>query len=307
MWERLKTALTENLNLKLLSFVVALLLYSLSHGGQDARRSIVVDLDVLLPPENSDRVLVSSIPQSVRIFVRGTNQTIDNLRASSVTVQVDLSKNQPSHVMFTPNMVRFIEGAHVEVEEFNPPGIDLRWEQRIVRDVPVEVSVVGAPADGFVVKGPLVAEPKTVKVRGVSSIVNVLQHVRVDAFDVRGLGEGNYSRMLAVELPNVGVKVDPMSVMVTADVAREVSERVFQKLPVAVVGTPKGRTLPTEVDARLVCPPDLVRSLRPEQIVPQVTVTSKEPAGSESLPVSVHLDKCQAYVIPREVVVHWSP
>ncbi len=307
MWQRLKQALTENLNLKLLSFVVALLLYSFWHGGQDARRSIVVDLDVLLPPESSDRVLVSSIPQSIRIFVRGSNQTIDNLRASSVTVQVDLSKNQPARVTFAPNMVRFTEGVHVEVEEFNPPGIDLRWEQRVVRDVPVQVSVVGAPADGFVVKGPLLVEPKTVKVRGVQSEVNVLQHVRVDAFDVRGLSEGSYSRTLAVEPPNANLKMDPMSVMVTADITREVSERVFQKLPVAVVGTPKGRTLPPEVDVRLVCPPDIVRSLRPEQIVPQVEVTSKEPAGSAALPASVHLDKCQAYVIPREVVVHWGP
>lgn len=307
MWQRLKQALTENLNLKLVSFVVALLLYSFWHGGQDARRSIVVDLDVLLPPESSDRVLVSSIPQSIRIFVRGTNQTIDNLRASSVSVQVDLSKNQPSRVTFAPNMVRFTEGVHVEVEEFNPPGIDLRWEQRVVRDVPVQVSVVGAPADGFVVKGPLLVEPKTVKVRGVQSEVNVLQHVRVDAFDVRGLSEGSYSRTLAVEPPTANLKMDPMSVMVTADITREVSERVFQKLPVAVVGTPKGRTTPAEVDVRLICPPDIVRSLRPEQIVPQVEVTSKEPAGSVALPASVHLDKCQAYVIPREVVVHWGP
>src|SRR3954453_796241 len=100
MWERLRLALTENLNLKLLSFAFALVIYSLVHGGQDARRSIVVDLEVALPPESSDRVLVSSIPQSVRIFVRGSNQTIDNLRASSMSVVIDLSRLQPSHVVF---------------------------------------------------------------------------------------------------------------------------------------------------------------------------------------------------------------
>ena len=61
-WERVRAALSENLNLKVLSFAFALVLYSLVHGGQDARRSVVVDLEVGLPSESSDRVLVGSIP-----------------------------------------------------------------------------------------------------------------------------------------------------------------------------------------------------------------------------------------------------
>src|SRR3954471_20679862 len=125
IWERIRAMLTENLNLKLLSFAFALVIYSLVHGGQDARRSIVVDLEVALPPESSDRVLVSSIPQSVRIFVRGSNQTIDNLRASSISVQIDLTTKQPEHVVFEPKMVRLPEGVNVELEQFDPPQIDL--------------------------------------------------------------------------------------------------------------------------------------------------------------------------------------
>ena len=39
MWDRIKAMLTENLNLKLLSFAFALVLYSLVHGGQDSRGS----------------------------------------------------------------------------------------------------------------------------------------------------------------------------------------------------------------------------------------------------------------------------
>jgi YbbR domain-containing protein len=307
IWERVRIALSENLNLKVLSFAFALVLYSLVHGGQDARRSVVVDLEVGLPPESSDRVLVGSIPQSIRIFVRGSNQTIDNLRASAVSVQIDLTNKQPEHVLFEPKMVRLPEGVNVEIEQFDPPTIDLRWEQRIVRDVPIQVSVVGTPADGFVVKGPLVAEPKSAKVRGPQSDVMVLQFIRADAFDVRGLTEGTYPRNLAVERANPRLKIEPTTVVVTSEITREVAERVFQKLPVIITGIPKGKSTPAEVDVRLVCPPDIVRSLRPEQIVPQVEVTSKDPSGSASLPVQVRIDKCDAYTIPREVVARWGP
>ena len=107
------------------------------------------------------------------------------------------------------------------------------------------MSVVGSPADGYVVKGPLVAEPKTVKVRGPQSDVMVLQHVRADAFDVRTItAEGQYPRQLAIEKPSPRLKIEPQSVIVTAEITREVAERVFQKLPVAVVGPAKGKTQP---------------------------------------------------------------
>jgi YbbR domain-containing protein len=306
MWERLRTMVTEDLNLKILSFAFALMIYSLVHGGQDARRSIVVDLEAILPPESSDRVLVSSIPQSVRIFARGSNQTIDNLRASSVSVVMNLVQEAPTHVTFEPKMVRLPEGVNIEIEQFDPAFIDLKWEQRVVRDVPIQVSVVGTPADGFVVHGPLVAEPKAAKVRGPQSEVMVLQHVRADAFDVRGLTEGSYPRQLAIERPSPRLKIEPMSAIVTAEVAREVSERVYQRIPVVVVGPAKGRAQPAEVDVRLVCPPDIVHRLRPEQIIAQVEVTSKEPTGSQSLPVQIKIDKCDAYVQgSKEVVARW--
>ena len=305
MWERIRAMHTENLNLKLLSFAFALVLSSLVHGGQDARGSISVDLEVNLPPESGDKIFVGSIPRDVRIFVRGSTQTIDNLRGGAVHMILDLQES-PDHVIFTPKMVRLPEGVRVEVEQFEPPGIDLKWEQRVTRDVPVQVSVVGAPADGYVVKGPLVTEPKTVKVRGPQSEVMVLQHVRTEAFDVRAItAEGQYPRPLAIEKPGPRLKVEPLSVIVTAEITRETAEASFKKLPVAVVGSAKGKTLPPEVDVRLVCPPDIVRSLRPEQIVPQVEVTSKEASGSVSLPVTVRIEKCDAYVTPREVVTKW--
>jgi YbbR domain-containing protein len=305
MWERIRTMVGENLNLKLISFAFALILYSLVHGGQDAHRAIVVDIDSFLPQDNSDQVLLSSIPQSVRVFVRGSNQAIDNLRASSVSVVLDLRDSQPSRVTFDPKMVRLPEGVMVQVEQFDPPFIDLKWEQRIIRDIPVQVSVVGAPAEGFVVKGQLVAEPKMAKVRGPSSEVMVLQHVRAAPFDVHGLVEGTYTHPLAIERPGPRLRIEPASINVTAEITREVAERVYQKVPVAVVGPANGRTLPKEVDVRLVCPPDIVRSLRPEQIVPQVEVSSKELTGSVSVPVTVKIEKCDAYVLPREVVARW--
>ena len=59
---RLRSAFTENINLKLLSIGFTLVLYSLVHGAQDAQRVVSSDLVLLLPPSDSNRVLVSHLP-----------------------------------------------------------------------------------------------------------------------------------------------------------------------------------------------------------------------------------------------------
>jgi hypothetical protein len=95
------------------------------------------------------------------------------------------------------------------------------------------------------------------------------------------------------------------SVTVTAEIAREIAERPFQRLKVNVVGVPKAKSTPAEVDVRLTCPPDVARGLRADQVVPLVTVDSKESQGSLSLPVVVKVDRCEAHIVPDHVVVRW--
>jgi YbbR domain-containing protein len=287
------------------SFACAIVLYSFVHGGQEARRSIVVDVEAILPPAEMNRVLVSTLPQNVRLTLRGSSQAIDDLRASALTVQLDLSAAKDGHVTFDPKMVHGSQGTKYVVEQFEPQSIDLQWESRVTRDVSLQVGVVGKPAPGLVVRGAPLVEPPQVTVRGPASEVSTLQHVRADAFDVTGLGEGRYQRTLAIERLSARLLVEPKTVTVTTEIAREMMERSFDKLPVVVVGQPKGKTTPADVAVVLSCPPEIVRSLRPEQIVPRTEVTSKEPAGSEEHPVTVALPGCEAKISPPNVIVKW--
>ena len=76
-----RSALTENLYLKFLSFALALLLYSSFHGTQDAQRSISVNLLLVMPQDSGNRVLVSPVPETLRLTLRGPRSALDELRA----------------------------------------------------------------------------------------------------------------------------------------------------------------------------------------------------------------------------------
>jgi YbbR domain-containing protein len=302
--DRIRVAVTENLNLKLLSFGFALVLYSMVHGGQDAQTTVSVDLDVLVPPESANRTLVNKSKESVKLTVRGSRAAIEELHARDVgAIQLDAHTGNEKRVSIDPASIRLPPG--VRVEQIDPPAIDLTWEDRVERDVPIQVSVVGTPAPGYMVKGAPKSEPRDVRVKGPKSAVMTLQYARAEAFDVSGLGEGIVSKQLAIDKPQPELSYDTASVKVTLEITREIVERPFTKLAVAVVGPPKGKTQPAEVDVRLVCPPEVLRALRPEQVVPRVEVQSHEPTGSMTLPVEVSVDKCDAHVTPSTVVVRW--
>ncbi len=302
--DTVRSALTENINLKLISIGFTLVLYSLVHGAQDAQRSVSVDLVLLLPSEETNRVLVSPIPPQVRVTLRGPRTTLDELHADDIgNLQVDVRAGQDRHVTFEKSSVHMPTG--VQVDQIDPPGIDLQWDDVITRDVPVQVTVTGTPAPGFIVKGLPIADPANVRVRGPKGEVVVLQHARADAFDVSGLSEGTYTRALAIDRPTGHLSFDVRSVSVTTQITRELAEKTFTKIPVIVTGQAKAKTTPADVDVRIACPPDIVHSLRPEQILPRVDESSTNATGSETRPVIVNIDKCEVHVTPDVVVVRW--
>jgi hypothetical protein len=129
--------------------------------------------------------------------------------------------------------------------------------------------------------------------------------VRADAFDVSGLTQGRYTRQLAVERPAGRLRYDLLSVSASLEIAREVAERPFARVPVAVLGHASAKLQPAEVDVRLACPPEILRALRPEQIVPKVRIASPAEHGSDALPVQLAIDSCEVHVTPPTIVVRW--
>jgi hypothetical protein len=66
---------------------------------------------------------------------------------------------------------------------------------------------------------------------------------------------------------------------------------------------------PGEIDVTVEGPPDVVESLRADQIVPTADLraagVNTAVAGSARLPVTVQVTGCRAVVLPEVVVARW--
>lgn len=307
----LRAALTQNLGLKALSLAFALGLFVYQKGQQDQQqRTVPVGVVMRLPTETAKRELMTPIPASIHVTLKGSTRAIDQLLQVGVApVEIDLRDGQRESVVFETRM--FTLPPDVEITIIDPPSIDLEWQDVVTRQIPLQASITGKPADGYILKGEPEVDPKEMTVRGPVGLVEVIQYVRLAAFDVSGLTEGTYRRPIAIDAPPNRVSyIGPRSATVTATIARRVSEARFPKRPVEVIGVPNAVVTPRQVDVSVIGPPEVVRALRAEQVVPRIDLTKIEGIdlkthGSTSVKVVVEVADAEAEVQPPTVTVKW--
>jgi YbbR domain-containing protein len=273
---------------------------------------VAINVVLRLPPDSARRELMTPVPASITVTLRGPARALDRLLQTNLPpVEVDVRDGQKESVVFDEKMLAL--PADVEIALIDPPSIDLEWQDIVTRQIPVQASITGQPADGFLVSGEPQVDPKEITVRGPVSLVEVMQFARLAAFDVSGLTEGVYRRRIAIDAPPARVSyIGPQNATVTVPIARRVSEAKFEKRPVEVIGMGNGIVTPRTVDVTVLGPPEVVRALRPEQVVPRADLTrvpgldlKNQKHGSATIKVFVDLAHAEAEVQPPSVNVKW--
>jgi hypothetical protein len=306
----LRSAFFENISLKLFSLIIAISLFALLRGQQERQqRTIPVAVILRLPPESSERELMTPIPANVHATLRGSTRSIDQLIQTGITpIEVDLRQGKRDVLVFDPKSLSVPRD--VDVTIIDPPSIRLEWQSVVTRRIPLQASITGTPAEGYGVKGEPEVEPQFVNLRGPTGLLEVMQFVRLAAFDVSGLTEGVHKRRVAMDpTPNRVTAIGPTNATVSVTVARRVSEIKFSNRPVEVVGLPGTHVVPRTVDVTVVGPPEVVRALRPEQVVPRATIPDellrRDKHGSAAIKLTVDLTQAESEVQPPSVTVRW--
>jgi len=307
-----RDSFTENVGLKALAMFFALGLFAFLHGQEEVQqRTVPVAIVMRLPQGGSQRELMTPIPASIHVTLQGSARTIDNLLQSGIApVEIDLRDGRRESVIFEEGM--FTLPPDTKITIIDPSSIELEWEDVATRQIPIQAAITGQPSEGYVVRGEPEVDPKQITVSGPFSAIEVMQFARLSAFDVSGLSEGIHKRRLGIDAPPARVKyLGPQAATVSVSIARRVSEARFENRPIEVVGVTGGIATPRTVDVVVVGPPEIVRALRPEQIVPVADLTKvegldwKQKHGSASVKISLPLTHAEAELQPPSVNVKW--
>lgn len=300
-----RSALFDNVGLKVVSMLGALAIYAFIHGAETVQRTFSVGVVSVMPPDAANRQLRTPLPTEVGVTVRGPRTELDRMTAGDLgSLKLDLRTGHETKIDLDAESLSIPAG--VKVEQMFPTSVNVRWDDVVNSKIKVQVTRTGELASGLVVQGTLV-DPEAVLVRGPRSVVDVMQSIRTIPFDITDLGEGTYKRVLALDVPPDGIVYDVEEVTAAIEVAREERTASFAALTVEVLGMPKAKVQPPVVNIRVKGPAELVRSLERTSVVPRVEVADADRGkpGSYLGKVVVDLPGLEATIEPESVLVKW--
>ena len=172
--EQIRETFTANIGTKLVSLVVAIVLWVVVLGSRNVEVSKEVPLEVLTPPE---LVVANEMPERLTFRLSGPKAFLRSvLDRREEPIRVNLIGNKPGLVTyrFFSDHIRLPIG--VRVLSVNPSSVLIKLEAVKKREVPVRVVTSGALLPGLTIKG-IHAFPETVTIKGAESKVESLTEI----------------------------------------------------------------------------------------------------------------------------------
>jgi len=277
----LRQSLTENLGVKIIAFVVALLIWFAASGQQEMVRLRTVPLLV----ENlSDSLTITGvIPSEVEIRVSGTRRALLSLGFKRVHAAVDLSGARPSRqrIPLGAGNVRVPPGFdRRNITVISPTVVDLHVERVTSRRVQVALSTTGeVPANLIMMEDDVQLAPSWVTIRGPAATVERIRSIPTQTVDLSRLKE-TVERELPLDYDAGLISCEPDRVMVTLRLQRR-GERVLANVPPTVlVDSEKlqAEVIPTTVSLTLEGPAPVLDTLSSGDVSVLLDLTGRKPA-----------------------------
>ncbi len=194
--------LTENFGWKLLSLVIAVLLWLAVVGGPDLASSISAPVVFRNLPK--DMEISSDLIDRVRLEIRGPSGRLSTSALSNTAAVVDLAGvTRPGERTFTITQENVNLPSDVVLERAVPAQIRLQLERRVWREAPVRVRLAAPPPRGYRVARQEV-RPQRLMLVGPESRVNRIDHVETDPVDLSSaVGEAAFQVHTYVSDPYV--------------------------------------------------------------------------------------------------------
>ena len=176
--------LTKNLPLKLISILLAVILWYFVVSERSGETAISIPLDFRNIP--TALIIIKNPEESINVRISGPATRLRGLSPKNVKAIIDLSDAKPGVAEFIiqPEHVTVPRGLRVTM--VSPASIMLRFDTLLKKALSVEAILVGKPSEGFKLTGVSV-DPPTVDIVGAQHELRALQRISTEEVDISGL------------------------------------------------------------------------------------------------------------------------
>ena len=213
----LRDYVLKNLPFKLVSLIIAVMLWWAVGRDQPIEIPITVPLEFQHAPANLD--INSDYPLQARVSLRGPERLLQGMNPSEVHAVLDLRGATPGEQTFDLTAQDIHAPASVRVVQIVPSQFHITFDRSVTRSVRVQPRVIGALLSGYGITR-VVAEPATVTIAGPARRVDAVSAALTDPVDATGVvGSATFTTHAYVSDPLVRVQT-PQAIRVTVDTGK---------------------------------------------------------------------------------------
>ena len=201
--------ITDNFAWKLLSLMVAVVLWLALVGDPELSTTISVPLEFRNLPRDLD--INSDTPEVILLEVQGPSAKLTRSKTANIAVLLDVSSvTKSGERTFNIGVGNVNLPFEVQLTRSIPSQVRLRFEHRLSREIPVQVRFSAPPPDGYQVKEQEVI-PARIRVIGPESRVLQIQTAETDPIDLGGMvGHREFETSIFVSDPLVRIESQPL-------------------------------------------------------------------------------------------------
>jgi YbbR domain-containing protein len=282
--------IVQNWHIKLLSLVLAGILWIYVNSIQESERFLSVPIEVKNISEN---FLVSNeLPEFVQLVLRGREEYLSLINEGEVTAYIDLEQNSMGETRKIVKVDRRGIPRGVSIKEITPRLVDVRLEKAFRTRLKVVPVIVADLPEGYSFVD-FSVDPETVEVQGPESVLKHTAAVYTEEINIRNLTE---TTVIEAALEIEGDKltlVGEKSVNVKIMIKEEFTIRRVSSILIYPINLSEEFTMDIagqDVSALIRIPQRLERDFRDTQVYAYVDCGSITESGEYDLPLQLQSD-----------------
>jgi len=228
----------KNIDIKLLSLFLAIILWLYIAGGENPMVENFIDIS-LTQTNLSEDLAIKEFPTNVSVGIKGPKNIINNISPNQISGIVDFSEINKEGLFKLE--VEVAAPKRTQITRIIPSEIKVEVERILTKEVEVEYSLIGIPEKGFSLADEPQFNPPKVKIIGAQSVLESVKQT-ICAIDISGIKE-DLNKKIKVRAVGVNgnditeVKIEPDIVEVSISLTRGYPEKQLAVKP-KIVGKP---------------------------------------------------------------------
>lgn len=239
--------ITRNWAAKLFCFAIAVVIVLFNKMGKIEDRTMNIPFKLYT---NSEYLIVQDLPRTIKVSLRGNKDDIYSILSTDLTAFADFTNVAENGSYSRPIKIeRSGSALYITPLEIHttPNQINLAFERKTIKRIPLEPVVRGTPAEGYEISGTFLS-PNFVTVEGPESVLDTISSFKTTAVDLDGHSD-NFSVQVGVENNNKFVQVLNTDVRLSLSIAKIMVVRTVQNVTILLADCADNLTAVPNVQA----------------------------------------------------------